>query len=88
MPTTTKRTMPQAWQFLTSPLKNRWQVLRAAREKTAPAGGNFRNCTDLVSHVDITWNSFLPYLINLADKLESLGFRYVDGSVIVNKEEK
>ena len=40
------------------------------------------------SHVDITWNSFLPYLINLADKLESLGFRYVDGSVIVNKEEK
>jgi len=42
----------------------------------------------MVSHVDITWNSFLPYLINLADKLESLGFRYVDGSVIVNKEEK
>ena len=35
-------------QFLISPLKNRWQALRAAREKTAPAGGNFRNCADLV----------------------------------------
>ena len=35
-------------QFLISPLKNRWQALRAAREKTAPVGGNFRNCADLV----------------------------------------
>ena len=36
-------------QFLISPLKNRWQALRAAREKTAPVGGNFRNCADLVT---------------------------------------
>lgn len=43
---------------------------------------------NMVSHVDITWNSFLPYLVSLANKLESLGFRYVDGDVIVNKEEK
>ena len=35
-------------QFLISPQKNRWQALRAAREKIAPAGGNFRNCADLV----------------------------------------
>ncbi len=35
-------------QFLNSPQKSRWQALRAAREKTAPAGGNFRNCADLV----------------------------------------
>ena len=48
MPTTTKRTMPQAWQFLTSPLKNRWQVLRAASEKIAPEGDNFRFNSDLV----------------------------------------
>ncbi len=42
----------------------------------------------LVSHVDITWNSFLPYLIQLTNKLEALGFRYVDNEVIVLKEEK
>ena len=41
----------------------------------------------LVSHVDITWNSFLPYLIKLTDRLEDLGFRYVDNKVIVLKEE-
>ena len=35
-------------QFLTSPQKNRWQALRAASEKTARMGGNFRNCADLV----------------------------------------
>jgi hypothetical protein len=40
--------MPQAWQFLTSPQKTRWQALRAASEKTARMGGNFRNCADLV----------------------------------------
>ena len=40
----------------------------------------------MVSHVDITWNSFLPYLVNFADKLEALGFRYVDNNVIVTKE--
>ena len=74
-------------QFLISPLKNRWQALRAAKEKTAPAGGNFRNCTDLVSHMDITWNSFLPYLVTFADRLEGVGFRYVDGEVFAPKEE-
>lgn len=41
----------------------------------------------LVSHVDITWNSFLPYLIRLADRLEDLGFRYVNDEVIVLKGE-
>lgn len=41
----------------------------------------------MVSHVDITWNSFLPYLIKLTDRLEDLGFRYVDNKVIVPKEE-
>ena len=41
----------------------------------------------LVSHVDITWNSFLPYLVTFADRLEDLGFRYVDGEVFVPKEE-
>ena len=35
-------------QFLTSPLKNRWQVLRAASEKIAPEGDNFRFNSDLV----------------------------------------
>ena len=40
----------------------------------------------VVSHVDITWNSFLPYLIQLTDKLEALGFRYVDNKVIVLQE--
>lgn len=45
-------------------------------------------CFTLVSHVDITWNSFPPYLINLDDKLEGLGFRYIDNDVVVNKEEE
>ena len=40
--------MPQAWQFLTSPQKNRWQALRAASEKAAPEGDNFRFGSDLV----------------------------------------
>ncbi len=35
-------------QFLTSPQKTRWQALRAASEKAARMGGNFRNCADLV----------------------------------------
>lgn len=59
-----------------------WKTIQAKTPNLKAEG------ISLVSHVDITWNSFLPYLINLADKLESLGFRYVDGSVIVNKEEK
>jgi hypothetical protein len=42
--------------------------------------------TQLVSHVDITWNSFLPYLIQLTNKLEALGFRYVDNKVIILQE--
>lgn len=41
----------------------------------------------MVSHVDITWNSFLPYLVTFTDRLEDLGFRYVDGEVLVPKEE-
>ena len=40
--------MPQAWQFLTSPQKNRWQALRAASEKAARMGDRFRICADLV----------------------------------------
>ncbi len=40
-----------------------------------------------MSHVDITWNSLLPYLIKLTDTLEDLGFRYVDNEVIVLKED-
>ncbi len=38
-----------AEQFQISPLKPHWQALRAAREKTAPEGGNFRICSDLVA---------------------------------------
>ena len=40
-----------------------------------------------MSHVDTTWNSFLSYLVTLADRLEDLGFRYVDGEVFAPKEE-
>ena len=36
-------------QFLISPLKNRWQALRAASEKIAPEGDNFRFSSDLVT---------------------------------------
>ena len=35
-------------QFLTSPLKNCWQALRAATEKAARQGDRFRVCADLV----------------------------------------
>ena len=41
----------------------------------------------MVSHIDITWNTFLPYLIELTDRLETIGFRYVDNEVIVLEEE-
>ena len=74
-------------QFLSSPQKNRWSALRAASEKAAREGDRFRICADLVSHVDITWNSFLPYLVQFTDRLEGLGFRYVDDKVTVLKEE-
>jgi len=47
LPTNKKNHAHRHGNFL-SPLKNCWQVLRAAREKTAPVGGNFRNCADLV----------------------------------------
>ena len=40
--------MPQAWQFLISPLKNRWQALRTATEKAARQGDRFRFNSDLV----------------------------------------
>ena len=36
-------------QFLNSPLKSRWQALRAASEKAARQGDRFRNCADLVT---------------------------------------
>ena len=36
-------------QFLISPLKNRWQALRAATEKAARLGDRFRICADLVT---------------------------------------
>ena len=41
----------------------------------------------MVSHVDITWNSFLPYLVTFAGRLENLEFRYVDGEVFATREE-
>ena len=41
----------------------------------------------LVSHVSITWNSFLPYLVKLTDRLEDLGFQYIDDNVTAPKEE-
>lgn len=41
----------------------------------------------MVSHMDITWNSSLPYLVTYADRLEGVGFRYVDGEVFALKEE-
>ena len=47
-------------QFPNSPQENSWQALRAAREKTAPEGGNFRTCSDLV-RVERVELSFLPW---------------------------
>lgn len=43
--------------------------------------------SSLVSHIDITWNTFLPYLIELTNRLETIGFRYVDNEVIILEEE-
>ena len=40
----------------------------------------------MVNHVYITWNSFLPYLVRLTDRLEDLGFRYIDDNVIAPTE--
>ena len=40
--------MPQAWQFLISPLKSHWQALRAAREKAALAGDQISESSILV----------------------------------------
>jgi len=36
-----------------------------------------------VSQLDHRWNTILPNLISLAEKLEGLGFSYSDGKVIV-----
>jgi hypothetical protein len=41
----------------------------------------------LVSHVDSTWNTFLPYLSTFSEKLETLGFRYDGEQVTIVKEE-
>jgi hypothetical protein len=40
--------MPQAWQFFTSPLKNRWSALRAASEKAAREGDQIAKCSVVV----------------------------------------
>ena len=47
-------------QFPNSSQGNSWQALRAAREKTAPEGGNFRTCSELV-RVERVELSFLPW---------------------------
>ena len=49
----TKRTTPQAWQFLNSPQKNRWSALRAASEKAARQGDRFRFSSILVQFYQI-----------------------------------
>jgi hypothetical protein len=41
----------------------------------------------LASHVDSTWNTFLPYLSTFSEKLETLGFRYDGEQVTIVKEE-
>ncbi len=40
--------MPQAWQFLISPLKNRWAALRAASEKAAREGDQIAKWSTVV----------------------------------------
>ena len=71
--------MPQAWQFLTSPQKTRWQALRAASEKAARMGGNFRNCADLVRVAGIepacpAWKAGIIAIIRHPHKLNLLVF--------------
>ena len=37
--------------------------------------------------MDITWNSFLSYLVTFADRLEGLGFLYIHGEAFIPNEE-
>ena len=60
-----------------SSVRSRKKMLRAFFRFTHYAEPTFT----LVSHVDITWNSFLPYLVTFADRLEDFGFRRTDGEV-------
>ena len=48
MPTTNKNPRIYARQFLHSPQENIWPALRAAKEKAAHSGDNFRSSFDLV----------------------------------------
>ena len=49
MPTEKQKSAPACWCSKShSPQKNSWQALRAAREKTAPEGGNFRSFPKMV----------------------------------------
>ena len=52
--------MPQAWQFLISPLKSHWQALRAAREKAALAGDQISESSILVRAARIELASSEP----------------------------
>ncbi len=49
MPTTNKNPRIYARQFLHSPQENIWPALRAAKEKAAHSGDNFRSSFDLVA---------------------------------------
>jgi hypothetical protein len=37
---------------------------------------------------DSRWNTLWGSLMRMYDQLDELGFRYVDGKVIINKEER
>lgn len=38
----------------------------------------------LASQLDRSWNTLLPDLICLGDKLEALGFRYFDNKIVMD----
>jgi hypothetical protein len=49
VPTKKQKSAPACWRSKShSPQKYSWQALRAAREKTAPEGGNFRSFPKMV----------------------------------------
>ena len=88
MPTEKQKSAPACWCSKShSPQKNSWLALRAAREKTAPEGGNFRSFPKMVHLCDLSWNQIVPSLRLMQSKLIDLGFEYYNGKIVINEIE-
>ena len=83
-----QKSAPACWRCKShSPQKNSWLALRAAREKNARMGGNFRSSAVLVRHIDLSWNTLEPSLVLMYQKLIDLGWVYYNGEIHIVEPE-